>query len=83
MMAKMSTSEKLVQFSLSTDQALEVAHNVMKLTPCEWEGCQTMLNSWQALSKVIIIIMKCILYCNSEGATVTLHHPNTTAAGFL
>jgi len=43
------------RFSLSKE-VLDLAQHAIMLVPCEWEGCQIVLNSWQALLKVNVTI---------------------------
>ena len=43
------------RFSLSKGM-LDLAPHVIMSVPCEWEGCQIVLNSWQTLAKVNITI---------------------------
>ncbi|KIJ65721.1 hypothetical protein HYDPIDRAFT_131134 [Hydnomerulius pinastri MD-312] len=38
-------------FEVSKDRVLELAHSIIQLMPCEWEGCSMTLNSWQTLAK--------------------------------
>ncbi|KAI6044258.1 hypothetical protein EDC04DRAFT_2643766 [Pisolithus marmoratus] len=61
----MSTSTEVLvkplRFLLSKDDLLPLAYNAIKPTPCEWEGCQIVLNSWQTLSKHLLRHCSCIL----------------------
>lgn len=54
----MSTSTEVLveplRFLLSRDELLALACNAIKPTPCEWEGCQIVLNSWQTLLKHLL-----------------------------
>lgn len=54
----MSTSTEVLveplRCLLSKDDLLALACNAIKPTPCEWEGCQTLLNSWQTLLKHLL-----------------------------
>lgn len=54
----MSTSTEVLveplRCLLSKDDLLALACNAINPTPCEWEGCQILLNSWQTLFKHLL-----------------------------
>jgi hypothetical protein len=46
---------------LSKEEIVHLAHCVIQIMQCEWEGCTITLNSWDTLAKVINLIICCLL----------------------
>ncbi|KAG6334193.1 hypothetical protein ID866_4893, partial [Astraeus odoratus] len=57
LMSAFKEVEEPSKFLLSKGDLLDLVQNVIKSMPCEWEGCQKELNSWQTLSKVTAVLL--------------------------